>query len=107
MSSTRNAQGLLWVEDQDIFLPDGMYNDKLAANRDVGTSRHSTKIFFNTYIKWLLSEAKGGGVEAYPDDAVIYSWLGRILLADRYDEEKKKKKTQRTIAGWLFDKMAR
>jgi len=107
MSSVRNASGVLWLEDKDIFLPDSRYNPEHAGDRNTGTSRHSEKIFFDSYIKWLLSEGPGGGVQAYEDDAVIYSWLQRVLLADKDDEEKKKKKTQRTVASWLFDKMGR
>ena len=108
MSSVRNAQGVLWLEKKDIFLPDGStYNPEHADDRNTGTSRHSERNFYRSYIKWLLSEGPGGGVQAYPDDASIYAWLQNIFILDKYDDEKKRKKTQRTIADWLFDKMGR
>lgn len=108
MSSVRNAQGILWLEEKDIYLPDGdTYNPEHADDKNNGTSRHSEGIFYKTYIKWLMSKGPGGGVQAYPDDAPIYTWLYNILLTDKYDNEKKRKNARRTLADWLFEKMGR
>jgi len=101
-SSVRNAQGALLLEKVDIFLPDGSFNPDIADDRSTGSSRHSEKIFYDTYIHWLISTGKGGGVEAYPDDAPLYAWLQNIITADE-----KKKRNKRKISDWLFDKMGR
>lgn len=102
-SSVRNAQGALLLEGKNIFLPDGRYNPEIAGDRYTGTSRHSERIFFDTFISWLLATGRGGGVEAYPDDAPIYAWLKNTVTMD----DGTGKPVERTIADWLFDKMAR
>lgn len=102
-SKVRNAQGVLWLENTDVFLPDGKYNPEIANSRDTGTSRHSERIFYDTFIAWLTSNGPGSGVEAYPDDAPVFAWLRKKVIAD----DGTGKKVERTVADWLFDKMGR
>lgn len=102
MGKARNAEGLLWAEDKDIFLTDGSYNPELARDRNVGTSRHSAKIFYDTFIDWLTSTGPGSGSEAYPDEAPLFGWLNLWIIADKDKPGKK-----RRIRDWLWDKMGR
>lgn len=101
-TKTRNAEAPLWTEKKDIFLPDGSYNLELASDRDVGTSRHSAKIFYDTFIDWLTARGPGSGADTYPEEAPMYGWLNLIIVEDKDKPGKKKR-----IRDWLWEKMGR
>lgn len=97
-SDTRNAQGALDLEKQDI-LKDGKIDagilEKLAKDKNTGSSRHTEEKFFYAYIDWLI---KGAGAEAYKGENAWYKLLlGKSPLDPKGG----------TRADWLFNKMAR
>ncbi|OGE18670.1 hypothetical protein A3D83_01940 [Candidatus Daviesbacteria bacterium RIFCSPHIGHO2_02_FULL_41_10] len=103
-TDARNSQGALFLEDKDIFLPDGSYNTKIAFDKNTGTSRHSQRILFDTYMDWLLSRETGGGVESYQSEAYYYKLLNKPITW--FDTESQEHRTG-TLKDWLFDKMGR
>lgn len=105
-SDTRNAQGVLDLENTDVFLSDGKINPDIYKDRNSGTSRHAERVFFDQYIKWLLSDKEGGGVQAYGSEARYYKFLGEKYFYVDIDGIKVTDQ-HKTWADWLFDKMAR
>lgn len=98
-SDTRNAQGALDLENQDI-LKDGKVDavllNTIAKNRNTGSSRHTEEQIFNSYIKWLT---EGPGAEDYKLES---DWYAELLKPTILDPEHKM-----TRAQWLFRKMGR
>lgn len=106
-SSVRNAQGHLLVEDKEVLVPDGnggfKFNPEIALEKRfsmfTGTSRHSQKIFFDNFIKWLTTEDSGKGVETYPGE----KWWYKLLL----EKTPLDPTGEKTRADWIFDKLGR
>ncbi|MBI2596664.1 hypothetical protein HYW41_00725 [Candidatus Daviesbacteria bacterium] len=97
-STVRNAQGALLTEGKEIFKDDGSFNEGLVwSEMNTGSSRHSQKLFFDSFIDWLVDPEKGG--DAYEDTQWWYKLLEKPTLLDPAG-----KKTRRQ---WLFEKMGR
>ncbi|MDD5415442.1 MAG: hypothetical protein PHE48_00375 [Candidatus Daviesbacteria bacterium] len=108
-SDQRNAGGALDLRKTDVFLPNGRFNPAIALEKEknTGTSRHIARMFWNAYVDWLLDKGPGGGAQAYPAEAEVYSFLRKPyywFVAE--NGQWVRKYDGRDWAGWLFDKMA-
>lgn len=106
-SDVRNAGGALDLQEIDIFLEDGEYNnEEISTTRNTGTSRHSEKIFFDGFMQWLISEQAGGGANVYPNEVFWNAYINNVMwIIDKKSGKAIPDPTGRTFKDWLFDKM--
>lgn len=94
-SLVRNSQGVLLLDDVDIFLPDGRYNPTIATDNNTGSGRHAEQVFFNSFMDWLLSEGPGGGMHYYGGEKWWYQLLSKPCTLD----------PTITRRQWIFNKI--
>lgn len=105
-SDVRNAGGALDLQEIEIFLEDGEYNnEEISTTRNTGTSRHSERIFFDGFMKWLISEQAGGGGTVYPNERFWNAYMNNVLWVVNSKGDAIPDPDGRTLKSWLFDKM--
>lgn len=110
-TDTRNAAGVHNWDRKEVLDREGKPNKKileqLASDRDVGSSRHLERKWFNSYINWLLAPGVKRGQETYPSEVAFYKFLREPYFYVAANGHLKQDENGRTWADWLFDKMGR